>query len=271
MRFFMLEKLSRQTYRKIVGNPDYRKAVAFAIFVKTRRPSSVIKDWSYRKLSQLTSLSPNTCKKRVAILESIGLVTREERGGHTYLRFARLRTAPVLITKKNKATKVWRPKRADIYIGGFSGESIKDIEMGLSALVIVEDASRKDYVRQLTVLASSPSKFTKSRKIKKAMEICRKRGNGVNFQDYGLSYRRICGWLKCGTAKVKNTIAFGESTGMFMANKAPLVFLRFAQDAKFAIEYIRDDYSFPVFATTNNVYYRPANTFTLGEGYRQKI
>ena len=266
----MLEKLSRQTYRKIVGNPDYRKAVAFAIFVKYHRPSSVIKDWSYRKLALLTDISPNTCKKRVATLESIGLVTREEHGGHTYLRFARLRTAPVLITKKDK-TKVWRPKHADIYIGGFSGESIKDIEMGLSALVIVEDASRKEYVRQLTVLASSPSKFTPQRKWKKAKEICRKRGYDEKFQDYGLSYRRICGWLKCGTSRVKNAIVFGESTGMFVANKSPLVLLRFVQDARFAINYIRDDYSFPIFATTNNIYYRPANTFTLGDDYRQKI
>lgn len=266
----MLERLSRQTFRKVVGNPDYRKAVAFAIFVKAHRPTSVIKDWSYRKLSLLTGLSPNTCKKRIAALESLGLVTREDRGGHAYLRFARLRTRAVLITKKDK-TKVWRPKHADIYIGGFSGESIKDIEMGLSALVIVEDASRKEYVRQLTVMASSPSKFSRQRKIKKAKEICSKRGYGEKFQDYGLSYKRICGWLKCGTSKVKDAIVFGESTGMFVANKPPLVFLRFVQGAKFAIDYIRDDYSFPVFATTNNIYYRPANTFTLGEDYRHKI
>lgn len=264
----MLQRLSRKILSKVVGVPDYRKAVAFAIFVKSKRPASVLKDWSYRELSRLTSLSPNTCKKRVSCLESLGLVTRESKGGHTYLRFGQLKRGAVRLKKRT-----WRPKNADVKIGLFSGESIKDIERGLMSLVIVEDCCRKDYVRQLTSLAHNPSRSVKIRRFKRAKAICSKRGYGKFFQDFGLSYRRIRQWLQCGPSRVKEIICFGESTGMFVAHRSDFVFLKYVpHGAKSAVEYMQQSVDFPIFATTNNVYYRPANRFTaLGDYSCQTI
>lgn len=265
--FFMLLRLSRETHQKVVGVPEHRKAVAFAIFVKTRCPASVLKDWSYRGLSRLTSLSPNTCKKRVACLEDLGLITREVNGGHTYLRFAPLRRGAVRLKRRT-----WRPKNADVNIGGFSGESIKEIERGLMALVIVEDCNRKNYIRQLTSLAHNPSKYVPTRQIKRAKAICSKRGYGKDFQDYGLSYDRIRQWLHCGPNMVKDVIFFGESTRMFVARRSEFVFLKYIHNgAKFAVEYLQQEVDFPIFATKSNVFRRPANSFTAIGVYCQTI
>lgn len=263
----MLRRLSRQIYRNVVGVPEHRKAVAFAIFVKTVRPSSVLKDWSYRELSRLTSLSPNTCRKRVACLESLGLVTREEKGGHTYLRFAPIRRGAIRLRRRT-----WRPKDADVNIVGFSGGSVKDIERGLMALVIVEDDNRKEYVRQLTSLAHNPSKSVPIRRVKRAKAICSKRGYGETFQDFGLSYNRIRQWLHCGPNKVKDIIGFGEDTGMFVAHRSEFVFLEHIRNgAKFAIEYMRQEVNHPIFATTSNIFRRPANRYSPLGVYCQTI
>ena len=263
----MLRRLSRQIYRNVVGVPERRKAVAFAIFVKTVRPSSVLKDWSYRELSRMTSLSPNTCRKRVACLESLGLVTREEKGGHTYLRFAPIRCGAV-----RSRRRTWRPKDADVNIVGFSGGSVKDIERGLMALVIVEDDKRKEYVRQLTSLAHNPSKSVPIRRVKRAKAICSKRGYGETFQDFGLSYNRIRQWLHCGPNMVKDIIRFGEDTGMFVAHRSEFVLLKYMRNgAKFAIEYMRQEVDYPIFATKSNIFRRPANRFTMLGIYCQTI
>ena len=264
---YMLGRLSRNVFQKVVGVPEHRKAVAFSIFVKTKRPCSVLKDWSYRELSRLTGLSPNTCRKRVCCLESLGLVTREEKGGHTYLRFSPLRRG-VIRTRR----RTWRPKDADVNIVGFSGGSIKDIERGLMALVIVEDCNRKEYVRQLTISAHNPSKCVSSRRIKKAKAICSKRGYGETFRDYGLSYRRIGEWLHCGPNRVREIIGFGESTEMFEAQRSGFVLLKYERNgAKFAVEYLQQEVDFPIFATRHNVFRRPANRFSLAGIYCRNI
>lgn len=258
--FFMLTRVARKTYQNAVGTPELRKALAFAIYVKRFKANSVVKDWSYRELARLTKLSPTTCKKRIDTLKGMGLVRMETKHGHSYLRFLRLRHGSIVVKRNGIETKR-RPRYADIRLGEYT--SIKEIEQDLMALVIVEDTKRKNYARQLISLANNPRPKTSIKRVKKAQRLCRKRGYGKKFIDGGLSYRRIAKWLHCSPNTVKNIICFGESTEMFVVERRELVLVKYVGNgmARFALPYIDSEH--PLFATRNNVYYKPSLLFTL--------
>ena len=252
----MVQRIARQLFRNVVGVPELRKALAFAIYVKNHKQASVIKDWTYRELSRLTNLSPTTCKKRIDDLISLRIVTKWEYRGHRYMRFGKL-SQGIVHTKK----RIWQPQTADIRIQEY--DSIKETEKALMALVIVEDTNRKDHIRQLIKLAYDPAPFTSEKKVKRAKIKCNKCGYGKVFVDGGLSYRRITKWLHCGPNKVKEIIGFGESTEMFVAHRRPWVLVEYIGNysAKDALTF----YSFdkPVFATRNNFWYKPSLRFKL--------
>ena len=59
-------------------NSDLRKAIAFSLFVKAHSRNSIIKNWNINKLHDITGVSVNAIKARLATLRSMGLI--EETG-----------------------------------------------------------------------------------------------------------------------------------------------------------------------------------------------
>ena len=59
-------------------NSKLRKAIAFSLFVKAHSRNSIIKNWNINKLHDITGVSVNAIKARLATLRSMGLI--EETG-----------------------------------------------------------------------------------------------------------------------------------------------------------------------------------------------
>lgn len=256
----MLTRLARHTFNEIIGNPEYRKAVALAIYVKDHKGASVWKDWSYRKIAALCGISPTTCRKRIAILIKLGMVDSFMAKGHTYLRFNRLRQGEVVV-----GDRAFQPRMADVSIKDISHDSIKDIERGLMALLIVEDIRRKDYVRQLITSAHNPRPGTSAKRINRARALCSERGYGENFVDGGLSYRTIGRKLHCAPNTTKDIIAYGESLELFEASRRDWILWLYAgkDRGKEALKFMDSEDNFSLFATHSNVWYKPSLVFTL--------
>lgn len=264
----MIKKLARKTFNEIVGNRDYRKAVAFAIFLKNKKPASVIKDFTYRELSRITGASPNTCKKRVETIILLGLAEITEQNNHRYLSLGKLRQGVVLIRKKKRGKdcgfKAWQPRHVDVDLGQICTQTLKEIERGLMALRIDEYARRKEYVKQLVNLAHNPKPFTPKREVKRAQKLCNKCGYGDTFTDAGLSYKKIAGWLHCSPNTVREIIALGESLEMFEVIRRGWELVKYVGgfSAKFAISYFQDNENRQIFATSNNIWHKPSLCFS---------
>ena len=202
----MVSKISRVLYNSIMDNPDKKKAVAFAIYVKYLHPASVIPMYNAHKLAKEVGMHHQTVKKYVNILISMGLAEYTAKG-NTHLSFKRLGA-----------------EYNNIRIDLFSNKSFKDILSGLDAMFIVEKQSQKEYVQQQEFKATNPSPNDSIKAIKRAKAFCNKRGlamideNGnyeQKFRDYGMSYNYLCKNLRRGRALINRAIKKGEEFGLF--------------------------------------------------------
>lgn len=254
MRIFyvMIQKLKRETFNRVIGDKGLRKALAFAIWVKDNKPASVIKGWSYTKLSEITGCSRATCKNRITALRELGLVSEGEKNGVRYLHFLPLRAKKL----QSKLGNWYSPKRLDIHIGKIDRTSVKTIELGLCAMLIVEIQTRKNYVRQVI---RNKDKARKVRDIKRARRICSDRG-WTRYVEYGISMKSVARRLGCGVSKAASAVENGEANFMFVKQKwaAKHLFVGhgLAKDALGSLEGFH-------YATRNNLYRQPANTYAL--------
>ena len=106
-----MNRLSRRLFQYVIGDRKRRRAVAFAILMKNRKPASVVKDWSYKGLARVSGLAPGTCRTYVHILMEMGLVSMSIHKGHQYLYFDKLKAQK----RKNRGkTGYHTPKHKDI-------------------------------------------------------------------------------------------------------------------------------------------------------------
>lgn len=218
----MLTRLNHTAFRGIVGKRNLRAAVAFAIYLKDKTGCSVVKDWSYRKLSQLMGVSPNTCKKRIQALRELRVIREWEYRGHRYLRVLQLRARKV--KSKRDPSRFWNCRRTrNIDLTKIDRTSVKTIERGLMAMLIVDIQTRKDSIHQLVCVSRGEVEGTSSAKLKKAENKCSRRG-WSNFRDGGLSFNGIARRLQCALKTVSKVISYGETANMFKANRGKLLF-----------------------------------------------
>lgn len=264
----MLTKVARTYFNDAVVDIQRRKALAFAIFLKNKNRTSVFKDWTLRGIAKDAGVAPGTAKKRIDMLRSMHLVREWRHDGHTYILFKKLRRPKI----RNKGNDRYHtPVHLDIRLTDGAMGSIKEIEKYLMALDIQEHTRKVEYAKRLIKLAKDPAKFTRSKEIRRAKAVFRKRGVSKipDFKEYGYPYRRISKRLHCGPGTVKYIIALGESLGMFVAHRSDLVLVKYVggYSAKFALPFFKDEYP-NAFATSNNIYIRPATTFSLLEEVR---
>ena len=248
-------KLCRTTFHSVEDERRERKAIAFAILMKNRKPSSVVKDWSYKGLARISGLAPGTCNTYVHILKEMGLVSMSIHKGHKYLYFGKLKAQK----KKNRGKVGYHtPKHKDIDLGNYDATSVKTIEMTLKALAIVEIQRQKDYAQQCISAKQNPRNL---QEYKKAEKICRARGWDSSFVDNGISYNHIRRQLNCSPNTVSATIQYGEKNGLFTVTRCePELVYHCPGHAKEAVQYLDISYSW---CTDDNVYYQPANKFSL--------
>lgn len=271
----MVTRIARKTYQKVIGNPTARKAIALAILLKDHNGTSVYKGFSYRELSRISGLSPNTCKARIATLVQLHLAEICQFKGQAYLKLAQLRRGRVEIRTKNMNGKniirYWYPKTADVKLDSISRKSIKDIEKGLMAIEIVEITIRKEFVKHAIDLAHNPSPYESTRRIRRAKKVCDVRGYGESFADNGISYRYLQRRLGCSSNTISKVVEYGESHKLFATiRKNWELIQRIGKNAaKFALPFFQNESDRTLFATRDSIWYRPALSFVLLE--RQTI
>ena len=250
-----INRLSRRLFQYVVGDRKRSRAISFAILMKNRKPASVVKDWSYKGLARISELAPGTCKTYVHILLEMGLVSMSTYNGHSYLCFNNLKAHKK--TNRGK-TGYHTPKNKDIDLGNYDATSVKTIEMTLKALTIVEIQRRKDYAQQCISAKQNPRNLPE---YKKAEKICRARGWDSSFVDNGISYNHIRRQLNCSPNTVNATIQYGEKNGLFTVSRFdPELIYHCPGQAREAVQYLDISYSW---CTDDNVYYQPANRFSL--------
>ena len=257
----MIKYLSEYIYYSAM-TPLKRRALAFAIYVKTHKPASVLKDMSYRQVAKLVGFSHETCRYRIGCLKRMGLLKETFRNGHHYYTFTKLRSAKI----KNRHSEGFHyPKFSDIDISILDTRSVDSIEMGLMAMCPVEIQRNKERVKQLDKSKQNPRNAAA---FKKASGICRKRGYD-GFDDDGISYEHIASILHCSYSTVSKMIQFGVKHHFFKVFKSPALFMegdeiRYA-DEIWIIDEMQDiDKRFPIhYVRGNRAFYQPANRFKL--------
>lgn len=241
-----MKKLNRDYILYCLADADFRKALSFAIFIKTIKGTSVVKNWSYKELQRLTGLSNNTCRKRVATLRRYALVTEFSRKGRNYLKFRNLRHDAIVTRKGVKRT--YDLQNSDISRLDFS--STKTIELGLRAMFIYETQKRKDWYMQATI-EQTPLRVLKS--IKKKL-----RGRSISsISDNGISYNYIARKTGAGRNTVTRIIKYGEDLKLFTKKHQDWIckFVGVDKGCE-ASQYLPCS-----FYTRSNLYIQPANKF----------
>lgn len=233
-----MNKMSRSIYNSIVADKEAVKAIAMLVFIKSKFRSSVITNFSYYKLAKITSMHQETVKRRFKTLESMNLVERiGKHKQHVIFKKVRAEISNVVITKIEKTT-------------------VKNIEVGLRSLFIVEKVRQKEYVKHHVKVSS---RNTKTKKVKRSRKVCDENGYH-DFIDFGISYNYIAKKLRIGRNTTSNIIKYAESHNMIVKHNnvkhvgfMPNVAMLFVHEAK-------DD---SLFATRHNIYKKACNTYTL--------
>ena len=173
----------------------------------------------------------------------MGLVERVGKNGqHLLFKRARVKCANVNLSKINK-------------------DNVKNIELGLKALLIYEIQRSKEWIKQRVYQATNPKAGTSLKVVKRAKRFCRKRSI-TEFVDRGISWNTISKRLGCGFGKVAQVIMYGEQNNMFVKH-CHIKHVDFVLGC--AQEYVEYSDEKNLFATkkNNNVYSFACNTYSL--------
>ena len=198
--YCIMKHLDKVLYRNCIKDASALKALAMFVYVKQHKPCSVFPDYSVERLSLFCGLSKNTTRKRMKILEGMGLVERVgRRGQHMLFKKARRR-------------------HANIDVGKVHFDSIGEVELALRALFIREIQRSKDWLEQRVFEAYNPKSKASYMSMKRSLRICRKRGV-TEFTDNGISWKTISRKLDCSLSMVSNVLKFGEDRGFFKIHR----------------------------------------------------
>lgn len=187
--------IDRTLLNSMASTSMNRKALAAFICLKAHTPASVLKDWSYKTISERMGVSVNTAKRYMAILQENHLVSSGSRNGHSYLFLSSLRNKAIFKRLHN------------VNFGQFLECGIKEIEKLISAqYAIVETQKSKEFIRQTVKIKGTDDISTIKKKVRKRQELSCGEGD---FIDNGISTRYIARKLGCGLNKAQKVIHCG--------------------------------------------------------------
>ena len=189
-----IKRISRELYNECINNTNAIKAIAMLIYIKENNKCSVIKKFTYKRLSIITGLTVYSTKKRMHTLKGMGLYDRINDGND-------------IIFKKIRA------KISNVRLDKIDMSSIKSIETGLRALYIVEVQRRKDYVKSAVELTN---KVHNGKEYKKALkERNRVLRGACKYTDNGISYNYLAKKMNISKKTVSEAIKYGVRNKMF--------------------------------------------------------
>lgn len=202
------------------------RELAFLLSVKRRTSTLKGKNLSriHIALGEMAGCSSATARRYLDNLAKMGAVSISKSNGYVYAKFGRIRARKV----QDKQHRMWwTPRHSDIILNesNTTFKTYKDIELALRALYIVDKQSVRDFFSQTMKLVGNPDKGTTAREIRQAKKILHRYGQ-ENFTDRGMSNKYLRQQLKCGTTSLKNTIAYGETIGLFVRTLPQVTFIR---------------------------------------------
>lgn len=236
-----MEAIRRNIFNMIPDDKQFVKAFSLAIFIKHKFVSSTVTNFSFNKLHKITGLHSVTLKKRIRVLKNLGFIEYIGRNNEH------------LVVKSMSSHN----KLRNIDLSNIVFDTIKDIEKSLLTLIVVEIQKRKNYVKQIINAFVNP-KTTKQ--YKAARRKCRLFGYGHQYNEYGISYKRIAREMGVGIQKAVKIIKFA------VKYKFLEIIHRQEQEFCYGIKLIdkydgKKDYTF---CTKNNKYTIFANEYVLG-------
>lgn len=222
-------------------NAKARKAVALLLYVKHRYRSSTLLKFTYKKLQEETGMAFSTLKKRMEILNQLGLVEKIGKNGKH------------LLFKSVKGRKI------NLDVSKIDFSSVKTIELGLCAMFIVNVQRKKEYVKQLFhkmhECKRNPHKC-KEHDFKSLRKKMRKYGYDENdyFMDNGISYKYMAKNLHIGKTKIAKMIKQAIENNMLKQERHFKLIYYEEGMGHFAVKYAGCSESSRVFASRSCVF-----------------
>lgn len=229
--------IRREYMRSLRYDKALLKALAFAVFIKTRFVSSAIPRYSLNRLHNLTGLHRNTIDKRIDKLMRMYLVKWTD--GNQF----------VVGSIKSHSDKL------NVYICFDDCGTVKDIERRLYTALFLEIQKRKDFARKMIETSQNSTDY---KEVKKAKKFCRRYGYGHEYVEWGLSYKGIARRLGVSIATAFNIVKRAIAEGL--VEKLHNQVQRYQQNVREAMKYIDFDCTF---CTKDNCYLVLANTYSL--------
>lgn len=205
-------------------NSDLRKAIAFSLFVKAHSRNSIIKNWNINKLHDITGVSVNAIKARLATLRSMDLI--EETGvdkKHLVFKSLHSHTAHRNVVLPSVEFKPDVNLKKNAY-----AQEIKNLENVLVAMLLVEIQRRKDFAEQMIQQKRNPHS---KKEYTEAVKTCNRFGYGRRFIDRGISYKYMAAKIGMSIFKSMQIVKFAANYGI--VKKMRNIAKRFSMFAKY--------------------------------------
>lgn len=245
----MVARVKRTEYNKALGDIESLKALAFAVRAKNVNAPSVFKNWTYASLAEAVGCGQTTARKRVKRLVEMGLVENKIVNGRQYLIFKKLRSGKI---RARYARWLRYPKNRDVIINGIDVSSLKSIETGLRALVIVEIEKQKDWF--------------KHQPIRKRSERCARlsRWADPRFVDYGIARSTLTRKLHCSETTLSKILRYGAKNNLFSVKRSEVEKLFVGKGmARQAFELCPEAFSGYHYAMSSYVCRRETNRYSI--------
>lgn len=189
-------KVKRRLLNEVIQDKSKVKAVALAIYCKSRLEASPFVNYTKNKMHNFTELHSNTVGERIETLKALGLVRMEKKN----LVFLRL-------SSKNSAHNI------DICCENMS---VKEIELEIYAKMFVEIIKNKEYIKQLIWKKNNPPLNISGKEYKSIRLKYRAYGCGSEYKEYGLSYEKIVQKLHVCLQKAYEIVSYAVEKGYVM-------------------------------------------------------
>lgn len=239
-------KLRRRTLGEVKGKPKLQKALAIAILVKSRLDrTQTIRNYTIKKITELTGISSATIRKYMPIMKRMGLV--------------------MLCGKKNqhmvfKALES-KTKNRNINISEFKIDCLQNTMRSIQAYIAISIQVKKEHIKRTIQISRNPSTLSEYKAAKEEVKRLVRSGCLSNdcqdYAEWGISYKRFAKELGVSIKTAFNVIAFAVKNGWLQKHKN--VTQIFAPKTNYRNV---EGYTF---ATKNNLYIVKANSYTLCE------
>lgn len=199
--------IKREYIQNIRGDKELASALAFSLLMKSKVPSSTVKEWNLYKLHKLTCIDgkkgvdQKTAEKYLAKLREENLIVEQNgKNGKKSLTFKSLKSG----VEKNNVEMTY-----------FGYTTVKEAEYYLYSLLFMEIIYHKMWAKNM--LYFSHNGYDKE-KTKQARRYCRKyalnRHKGDKYEEWGIGFKKIAKKLGVREQKAQEVVNFAVKNNL---------------------------------------------------------